>query len=154
MYENTDVEALERQFNTAMEEADTGPALEAIQRLYSELDRNEADAVAAITHKELEVQIKALFLEGKAYRGVRGYLNWRKEMAKLFDEERFQPVGVRFAGRDRWVVLGRLHVKEADGGAELDVPLAHAVEQRDKKVARITVYSDISEALESFGLYD
>jgi hypothetical protein len=50
-------------------------------------------------------------------------------------------------------VLGRLHVTEAESGNELDVPLAHAVEQREKKVARITVYSDIGEALESFGLY-
>ena len=65
-------------------------------------------------------------------------------MAELFEPERFQPVGIRFAGRDRWVVLGRMHVKDADGGVELDVPLAHVVEQRDRKVARLTVYSDIS----------
>ena len=154
MYEKTDVEALERQFNAAMEEADTGSALEAIRSLYSELDRGDAEVVGAVAHKQLEVQMKGLFLEGKSYKGVRGFLNWRKDMAKLFEEERFQPVGVRFAGSDRWVVLGRLHLKEADGGAELDVPLAHTVEQRDRKVARITVYSDISEALESFGLYE
>jgi ketosteroid isomerase-like protein len=154
MYEKTDVEALERQFNSAMEEADSGSALEAIRRLYTELDRDDPDAVSAIVHKELVVEMKGLFLEGKTYKGVRGFMNYRKEMAKLFDEERFQPVGIRFAGKDRWVVLGRLHLKEAESGAELDVPLAHAVEQRDKKLARITVYSDISEALESLGLYD
>ncbi len=154
MYERQDVEALERQFNGAMEEADKGSALEAIQRLYNEFQLDDADAVSAIVHPELQVEMKSLFLEGKTYKGVRGFMNWRKDMAKLFEEERFQPVGVRFAGRDRWVVLGRLHVKEADGGAELDVPLAHAIEQRDKKVAQITVYSDITEALESVGLYD
>lgn len=33
------------------------------------------------------------------------------------------------------------------------MPLAHVLEQRDKKVARLTVYSDISEAMESVGLY-
>ena len=154
MYEKIDVEALERQFNAAMEEADTGPALEAIRRLYDELMAGDADVVAAITHPQFQIQMESLFLEGKTYKGARGFLNWRKDMAKLFEDERFQPVGIRFAGRDRWVVLGRLHLKEADGGAELDVPLAHAVEQRDKKVARITVYSDISAALESFGLYE
>jgi len=154
VYEKQDVEALERQFNAAMEEADTGVALEAIRRLYNELQREDPDAVAAIAHPELVVEMEALFLEGKTYKGIRGFMNWRKDLAKLFEEERFAPVGIRFAGRDRWVVLGRLHVKEADGGAELDVPLAHAVEQRDKKVARIVVYSDISAALESFGLYD
>ncbi len=153
MYENTDIEALERQFNAAMEEAETGSSLEAIRRLYAELYSGEADAVSAITHKELQVEVKALFLDGKSYRGARGFLNWRRDMAELFEEERFQPVGIRFAGRDRWIVLGRLHVKrEGENGADLDVPLAHAVEQRDRKLAKITVYSDISEAMQSFGL--
>jgi ketosteroid isomerase-like protein len=154
MYEKEDIEALERQFNVAMEEADTGSALEAMQRLYSEFERDDPDSVSAIVHKELQVEMKGLFLQGKTYKGVRGFMNYRRDMAKLFTEERFQPVGIRFAGKDRWVVLGRLHVKEADGGAELDVPLAHAVEQRDRKVAKITVYSDIGAALETFGLYE
>jgi ketosteroid isomerase-like protein len=154
VYEKIDIEALERQFNAAMEEADTGASLDAIRKLYDELQRGDADVVGAITHAEFQVQMQSLFLEGKSYKGVRGFMNWRKDMAKLFDEERFQPVGIRFAGKDRWVVLGRLHVKEADDGGELDVPLAHCVEQRDKKVAKITVYSDISAALESFGMYE
>ena len=153
MYEKVDVEALERQFNAAMEEAEKGTALEAIRRLYNEFQRDDADGVAAIVHPELRVEMKALFLEGKSYKGVRGFMNWRRDMGEMFSQHAFQPVGIRFAARDRWVVLGRLHVTEAESGSELDVPLAHAVEQREKKVARITVYSDIGEALESFGLY-
>ena len=50
-------------------------------------------------------------------------------------------------------MLGRMHVKEADGGAELDLPLAHVLEQRDRKVARIVIHSDITDALDSVGLY-
>jgi len=147
------VEELERQFNTAMEEAETGTPLEAIRRLYGELERDDPDAIGAIVHADIEVQSKATFLDGKSYKGVRGFLNWRKDLGKLFEEHRFQPVGMRFAGRDRWVVLGRMHVKEADGGAELDLPLAHVCEQTDRKVGRITVYSSISDALESVGLF-
>ena len=147
------VEELERQFNTAMEEAETGSSLEAIRRLYGELQSDDEDAIAAIVHDKLEVQTKATFLDGKSYKGVKGFMTWRKDLGKLFEEHRFQPVGVRFAGRDRWVVLGRLHIKGEEGGVELDVPLAHVVEQRDKKIARLTVYSDIGEALESVGLY-
>jgi hypothetical protein len=154
MYEKQDVEALERQFNAAMEEADTGSSLEAIQRLYGEFDSGDAEAIGAILHPEFQVQVKAIFLEGKSFKGVRGFLNWQGEMEKLFEQERFLPVGIRFAGKDRWVVLGRLHITgEGEGGVELDVPLAHVVEQRDKKVAGLTIYSDISEALESVGLY-
>jgi hypothetical protein len=153
VYEKVDVEALERQFNAAMEEAEKGTALEAIRRLYNEFERDDAEGVAAIVHPELRVEMKSLFLEGKSYKGVRGFRNWRRDMGEIFSSHAFQPVGVRFAVRERWVVLGRLHVTEAETGAELDVPLAHAVEQREKKVARITVYSDIGEALEAFGLY-
>jgi ketosteroid isomerase-like protein len=153
MYEKQDVEALERQFNAAMEEAETGSSLEAIRRVYGEFDSGDTESVGAILHPQFEAHMKGLFLEGKTYKGVRGFMNWRKEMEKLFEQERFYPVGVRFAGRDRWVVLGRLHVKGEEDGVELDVPLAHVVEQRDKKIAQLTVYSDITEALESVGLF-
>ena len=153
MYEKEDVEALERQFNAAMEEADTGSSLEAIQRLYGEFDSSDAEAIGAILHPEFQVQVRAIFLEGKSYKGVRGFLNWQREMEKLFEQERFLPVGIRVADSDRWVVLGRLHITGEEGGVELDVPLAHVVEQRDKKVAQLTIFSDISEALESVGLY-
>ena len=153
MYEKQDVEALERQFNAAMEEADTGAALEAISALYDEFDRGEAERLAAVLHPELEVQMKTIFLEGKIYKGVRGFINWRKDMEELFEEQRFQPVGVRFAGNDRWVVLGRLHMKEAESGVELDVPLAHAFEKRDKKVARFTSTPTSPRRSSRFGLY-
>ena len=147
------IEELERQFNSAMEEADTGSSLDAIRRVYGELDSEEPSAIAAIVHPKFELHVNAAFLDGKTYRGVRGYLNWRRELDELFEEQRFQPVGIRFAGRDRWAVLGRMHIKEKDDGSELDLPLAHVCEQRDRKVARITVFSDISAALDSIGLY-
>jgi ketosteroid isomerase-like protein len=152
MYDQEDIEALERQFNAAMEEADTGPALDALRRIYDELARGGTESLSGLLHPEFEVHMETIFLDGKIYRGVRGFMNWRREMEELFDEERFQPEGVRFASDDRWVVLGRLHVKGKGSGVELDVPLAHVFEQRDKKVARFTAYSDISAALASVGL--
>ncbi len=147
------VEELERQFNAAMEEADTGSTMEAMRQVYGELGSDDAEVVAAILHPKFELEIEATFISGKSYKGAKGFAAWRKEMAGLFEESRFQPVGVRSAGSDRWVVLGRLHVVEADGGDELDLPLAHVLEQRDRKVARIAVYSEVSVALESVGIY-
>jgi hypothetical protein len=147
------VEELERQFNAAMEEAETGTTLEAIRRLYGEFASEDPEAVSAIVHPKLEIEIHGFFLDGRSYKGVKGFTAWRSEMGEIYEEERFQPVGVRSAGSDRWVVLGRMHVKEADGGAELDLPLAHVLEQRDRKVARITIHSDITVALDSVGLY-
>jgi ketosteroid isomerase-like protein len=151
MYEKQDVEALERQFNTAMEEADTGSSLEAVKRIYDELDSG-SEGLSALLHPDFELHMETVFLGGKAYRGVRGFSNWRKDMGELFEEDRFQPVGLRFAGKDRWVVLGRFHFKDADEGDELDVPLAHVFEQRDRKLARVTAYTEISDALAAVGL--
>lgn len=147
------VEELERQFNSAMEEAATGTTLEAMRQVYGELDSEDSEVAAAILHPKFELEVNATFLSGKSYKGAKGFASWREDMRKLFDKDRFQPVGLRTAGSDRWVVLGRLHVTEANDGDELDLPLAHVLEQRDRKVARIAVYSEVSTALESVGIY-
>ena len=97
--------------------------------------------------------MRTSFINGKSYKAAKGFATWREEMSKLYEKDRFQPVGVRAAGSDRWVVLGRMHVVEAEGGAELDLPLAHVLEQRDRKVAKISVFSEITVALESVGIY-
>lgn len=162
MYDQHDVENLERQFNAAMEEADTGSALDAVRRIYDEFDRG-GDTLAAMLHKNFEIRMETVFLEGKSYKGMKGFKRWRSEMGELFEQERFQPEGVRFAADERYVVLGRLQVKqkqeekkkdkEEGAGGELDVPLAHVFERRDRKLARFTAYSDISEALASVGLF-
>ena len=151
MYDQHDVETLERQFNAAMEEADTGSALEAVRRIYDEFDRG-GDGLEALLHPDFQIRMETVFLDDRTYKGVRGYKRWRTDIEELFEKDRFQPEGLRAAADGRWVVLGRLQITRKENGDELDVPLAHVLEQRDKKVASFTVYSDISQALESVGL--
>jgi ketosteroid isomerase-like protein len=151
MYDQHDVETLERQFNAAMEEADTGSALEAVRRIYDEFDRG-GDGLEALLHPDFQIRMETVFLDDRTYKGVRGYKRWRTDIEELFEKDRFQPEGLRAAADGRWVVLGRLQITRKETGDELDVPLAHVLEQRDRKVASFTVYSDISAALESVGL--
>ena len=151
MYDQHDVENLERQFNAAMEEADTGTALEAVRRIYDEFDRG-GEGLEALLHPDFQIRMETVFLDEKTYKGLRGYKRWRGDIEELFQRDRFQPEGLRAARDGRWVVLGRLQITEKESGDELDVPLAHVLEQRDKKVASFTVYSDISAALQSVGL--
>jgi ketosteroid isomerase-like protein len=151
MYDQHDVETLERQFNAAMEEADTGSALEAVRRIYDEFDRG-GEGLEALLHPDFQIRMETVFLDDKTYKGLRGYKRWRTDIEELFEEDRFQPEGLRAAADGRWVVLGRLQITQKESGDELDVPLAHVLEQRDRKVAGVTVYSDISAALESVGL--
>lgn len=151
MYDQHDVETLERQFNAAMEEADTGSALDAVRRIYDEFDRG-GDGLEALLHPDFQIRMETVFLDDRTYKGVRGYKRWRTDIEELFEKDRFQPEGLRAAADGRWVVLGRLQITRKETGDELDVPLAHVLEQRDRKVASFTVYSDISAALESVGL--
>ena len=142
MYDQHDVETLERQFNAAMEEADTGSALEAVRRIYDEFDRG-GEGLEALLHPDFQIRMETVFLDDKTYKGMRGYKRWRTDIEELFERDRFQPEGLRAARDGRWVVLGRLQITEKESGDDLDVPLAHVLEQRDRKVASFTVYSDI-----------
>ena len=151
MYDQHDVETLERQFNAAMEEADTGPALDAVRRIYNEFERGGA-GLEALLHPDFQIKMETVFIDGKSYKGMKGFTKWRGDMEDLFTSDSFRPEGLRSVADGRWVVLGRLQIVEKDGGDELDVPLAHVLEQRDKKVASVTAYSEISAALESVGL--
>jgi ketosteroid isomerase-like protein len=151
MYDQHDVETLERQFNAAMEEADTGSALDAVRRIYDEFDRG-GEGLTALLHPDFQIRMETVFIDGKLYKGTRGFEKWRGDMEELFEKDRFKPEGLRAAADGRWVVLGRLQITEKESGDELDVPLAHVLEQRDRKVASFTAYSEISAALESVGL--
>jgi ketosteroid isomerase-like protein len=151
MYDQHDVETLERQFNAAMEEADTGPALDAVRRIYDEFERGGA-GLEALLHPDFQIKMETVFIDGKSYKGMKGFTKWRSDMDELFASDSFRPEGLRSVADGRWIVLGRLQIVEKDGGDELDVPLAHVLEQRDKKVASVTAYSEISAALESVGL--
>jgi ketosteroid isomerase-like protein len=146
-----DVEALERQFNAAMEEADKGSALDAVRRIYAEFDKEGVEATAGMLHPKFELHMETAFLGGKVYKGAKGFAAWRKEMGKLFEEDSFDPQGIRF-GKGGFVVLGRLRVK-AENGVEVDEPIAHYHEQRDGKLARLTMYSDIEEAMSAAGIF-
>jgi ketosteroid isomerase-like protein len=151
MYDQHDVETLERQFNAAMEEADTGSALDAVRRIYDEFESG-GEALEALLHPDFQIRMETVFIDGKVYKGMKGYSRWRDDMEELFQSDSFKPEGLRSAEDGRWVVLGRLQIVQKEEGDELDVPLAHVLEQRDKKVAAVTAYSEITAALEAVGL--
>jgi hypothetical protein len=146
-----DIEALERQFNLAMEEADTGSALDAAKRIYAEFYRGGPEATASLLHRKFELHMETLFLDGRVYKGAKGFARWREEMEELFEEDVCEPQGIRF-GREGFLVLARLRVKGKESGVEVDEPLAIYHEQREGKLARLTMFSDIDEGLQIAGV--
>jgi ketosteroid isomerase-like protein len=133
MYDQHDVETLERQFNASMEEADTGSSLEAVRRIYDEIGRG-GSGLEALLHPDFQIRMETVFIDGKVYKGVRGFQKWRGDMEELFAADSFKPEGLRAAADGRWVVLGRLQITEKESGDELDVPLAHVLEQRRTRI--------------------
>jgi ketosteroid isomerase-like protein len=147
-----DAEALERQYNAAMEEADTGSALDAARRIYAEFERGGVEATAGLLHSKFELRMETVFLDGRVYKGASGFAKWRADMDELFEEDSFEPHGVRLC-KDGFLVLGRLRVTGKGSGVEVDEPIAHYHEQRDGKLARLTMYSDVDEAVAAAGIF-
>ena len=75
-----DAESLERQFNAAMEEAETGASLEAARRIYAEFERDGDPAASGLVHRSFELCCEAEFLSGESYRGASGYARWREQI--------------------------------------------------------------------------
>jgi ketosteroid isomerase-like protein len=147
-----DPDEVERRFEAAMKEADSGEALSAMRRLYDRSERAGPEAVSDLLHPRFELRIEAGPLEGRTYRGLEGLKQARRDSEEHFASDHFEPQGIRGAPGGRLVVLGRLRVTEKEGATELDVPRAHVCELRDGKFARVTVHGDIARALDAVGL--
>jgi hypothetical protein len=131
MYEKQDVEALEKQFNAAMEEADTGSASTPCGASTGSSTGGRGARRAAAPR--VRGEDGTIFLDGRSTRACAasrsGGARWR-----AFEDERFQPEGIRFAADDRWVVLGRLQIKvKEDGGS--DASRSRTASSSDRKLA-------------------
>lgn len=147
-----DPDEVERLFEAAMKEADSGDALAAMRRLYARGESNGPEAVAELLHPNFELRVETGPLGGRSYRGLEGLKRLRRDSEEHFASDHFEPQGLRSAPGGRLVVLGRLRVTEKEGGTELDVPHAHVCELRDGKFARVTADGDIGRALDAAGL--
>jgi ketosteroid isomerase-like protein len=143
---------LESRFSAAVTSGEKGPALEAIRKSLQAFDELGVDAVAGDLHPEFELNMEALLLDGRVYRGVDGLKQWRSDITNALDYDRFEPHAVRFASQNCVVVFGRLHSKGRTSGVETDVPLIHVYETEDGKTRRLTMYSDPQRALQAVSL--
>ena len=149
MYGQLDVEALEKQFNAAMEEADTGSALDAVRRIYDEFER-QGEALAALLHR---------------VRGADGDELPRRQ--DLQGPSRVQEVEKRHGGAVRGgalpagfgsppAIAGSSSAGSRSGRRTTAMssicPWPTSSSSAIAKLARFTAYSDISAALDSVGL--
>jgi ketosteroid isomerase-like protein len=147
-----DPDEVERLFEAAMKEADSGDSLAAMRRLYARGESDGPEAVADLLHPDFELRVETGPLGGRSYRGLQGLKRLRRDSEEQWASDHFEPQGLRSAPDGRLVVLGRLRVTEKEGGTELDLPQAHVCELRDGKFARVTVDGDIGRALDAAGL--
>lgn len=143
---------LETRFSAAVKSGEKGPALEAIRKSLQAFDERGVDAVVGDLHPDFELNMEALLLDGRVYRGIDGLRQWRSDIANVLEYDRFEPQAIRFAAENLVVVFGRLHSKGRASGVKTDVPLIHVYETEDGKTRRLTMYSDPQRALQAVGL--
>ena len=93
-------------------------------------------------------------MEGKAYRGHDGVLDWwRNDIQSTWEvfevyPEHFQRVG------DQLLVTGRWTARGTASTVDLDIPASWVIEVRDGKIAYWQTYTDHQQARRDVGLED
>jgi len=102
----------------------------------AELERTIRDAYAAFAEGDIE-SVRELFHEDVIY--------------SLFEFETVEVLEIAEAPRGVLIVL-RYRGRGKASGAPVDVPMAHVLEYRDGRVARLAWYGTRDEAAEAAGL--
>lgn len=142
---------LEEAWKRAIADGEKGVALEAARAAQARFQQEGVDGVADLLDRDFELHMEALFLDGRVYRGVQGFRQWRRELEELFEYDRFDVGAVR-QGEGTLVQIGRIFTKGKSSGAELDIPFAYVVRMRVDKIVRLTMYADVERALAEAGI--
>jgi ketosteroid isomerase-like protein len=101
---------------------------------------------------DFEIISRLSSVQGKPYKGHDGILQWRSDIDEQFTQWRIEMDEVRDLDGNRYLGLGRVHLRGRGSGAEFDQPLAWLFELRDGKWSRMSVYANAAEALDAAGL--
>ncbi len=120
--------------------------LEVVQAAYDAFKRQDAEALIALSHPDIEFGGSAAAPDN-LYRGHDGIRKYMADIDGAFGHEWNADVErIAEAGQDRVVIVARIF-GPGKGGLPLDLHLAHVWELEDGKLRRGTVYLDPHEAL-------
>ena len=112
---------------------------------------NSGDREVRVDEVDPELELHSRLM-GRMVRGVDGLRAWFREIDQQFDEWQLQVAEIRDVGRDRLLVLGKIHLRGRESRVESDQPMAWLIGFREGRVLRMEMFPDHSDALEAAGL--
>jgi ketosteroid isomerase-like protein len=125
-----------------------------VRRAWAAANLGDEDAMLREFHPDVVAIPFGAAMEGKAYRGHDGVLDWwRNDIQATWDvfevyPEHFQRVG------DQLLVTGRWTARGTASSVDLDIPASWVIEVRDGKIAYWQTYTDHQQARRDAGLED
>jgi ketosteroid isomerase-like protein len=125
--------------------------VETVQRGIAAYNQRDMDAVRAVSHADVELDWSASRgLEAGVYRGLDEVVSFYENFLGTFEEVRIEPDRFIESG-DSVVVPNVARVRGRDG-VKTVARSAFVFDVRDGLIARIRLYQEMHEALESVGL--
>jgi ketosteroid isomerase-like protein len=123
-----------------------------VRRAWSAANRGDEEAMLGEFHRDVVAIPFGAAMEGKAYRGHDGILDWwRNDIQATWEvfevyPELFERVG------DQLLVTGRWRARGTASSVDLDIPASWVIEVRDGKIAYWQTYTDHQQARRDVGL--
>jgi ketosteroid isomerase-like protein len=118
------------------------------------LDAGDADAMLDLVHPDYEFFSRLASVEGRAYRGREGFLDYLRDIADGFSGARWELVEIVGSRGDVAVVVFRFTAVGRESRAPVDMTGPQVWTFRDGLVWRNEVYRSRAEALEAAGLHE
>jgi ketosteroid isomerase-like protein len=128
--------------------------VELVRRLYRYFNGGATGFAPDLWHEDAEIRpalIGGGHLEGAVYRGHDGVSEFVAMQAETWESVTAEPVGIRDLGT-YLLVETRLRAVGRASGIELTDVTWNVWEIRDGKVARLRIFTELEEALETVGL--
>jgi ketosteroid isomerase-like protein len=123
--------------------------LELIRKGFEDLNERGFEAMLPLFDPEFEVTTpRELSAEPDTYRGPEGIRRYFKSFYEAMDEITFEPTGFHEVG-DRVVVEFTLRARGRTTGLEAEQQAVQVWELRDGKAIRMSLYSELADALEA-----
>ena len=97
-------------------------------------------------------QSEALIDTAGTFSGIDGFEAMVSELREAFGQIRFEPESVRWLSQDELLLTITFRASGMGSGVGAEREIAHLLTLRDGRIARFTVFWNLSEAVETLGL--
>jgi ketosteroid isomerase-like protein len=110
------------------------------------------DTVNALYHPEHVFVAAISGVEGRSYRGAKGFRDYLREMDEVWAEREWRFERLEAIDAERVLAVGVFSGRSQLAGVPQQWPFANVVTVRDGKVVRTENYGSVESALEALGL--